>query len=150
MEYQRVSRPAGVVRVTEGGITVSTSPALTHISELFARALHQAGRYATPDRDGITSQLADLLQGYGLKQVQTHAYDIEYRAGTSQWHHLYENMQHGFRTLWPFFQKWTQVPEAYEQICQQALAEMQQPDVVAIFPLLTVWGTTPYSGRHKN
>lgn len=140
-EYQRVCRSGGTIRVTEGGITVSNSPALTRISGLFATALHQAGRYVTPDKDGITQHLVLLLQRHGFQEVQTHAYNLEYRAGTPEWHLFYKNMNHGFRTLALFFQKWTRVPENYETLCQQALTEMQQPTFVAIFPLLTAWGT---------
>jgi hypothetical protein len=45
--------------------------------------------------------------------------------------------------LLPFFQKWTRVPSDYEEIYQQALKEMQQPDFVATWTLLTVWGIRP-------
>jgi hypothetical protein len=38
------------------------------------------------------------------------------------------------------------VPEDYEEIYQQALKEMQQPDFVATGTLLTVWGTKPEDG----
>lgn len=141
-EYQRVSQPAGIIRITEGGITVSNSPALTHISKLFVSALHRAGRYVTPDKDGITNHLVPLLQRHGLQDIQSHTYDMEYRAGTPEWRLFYENMKHGFRTLALFFQKWTRVPDDYEELCQQALTEMQQPTFVALFPLLTAWGTT--------
>jgi hypothetical protein len=42
-----------------------------------------------------------------------------------------ENNQLTFRTGLPFLRKWTQVPDDYEALCQQALQEMQQPDFVA-------------------
>ena len=37
--------------------------------------------------------------------------------------------------------KWTSVPDDYEEIYQQMLTEMQQPDFVATWTLLTAWGT---------
>jgi hypothetical protein len=43
----------------------------------------------------------------------------------------------------PFYQKWGQAPEDYEAITQQALNEMQQPEFVAIWVLLTAWGSKP-------
>ena len=42
----------------------------------------------------------------------------------------------------PFLHKWTRVPHDYENIYQQALSEMQQPDFVATWNLLTAWGKT--------
>lgn len=43
-------------------------------------------------------------------------------------------------TVLPFLHKWVQVPDDYEEIYQQMLREMQQPDFVATLDLLTVWG----------
>jgi hypothetical protein len=40
----------------------------------------------------------------------------------------------------PFLQKWAHVPSDYQQTCQQAFKEMQQPDFVATMTLLTAWG----------
>ncbi len=63
--------------------------------------------------------------------------------------HFYEDMQHIFHVALPFFQKWTHVPNDYQEICQQALKEMQQPDFVATWTFLTVWGTKPSQGNLK-
>jgi hypothetical protein len=49
------------------------------------------------------------------------------------------------RTALPFSRKWSRVPDDYEAIYQQALSEMQQPDFVATWSLLTVWGNKPRS-----
>jgi len=43
----------------------------------------------------------------------------------------------------PFYHKWCQGPEDYEEICQQARSEMQQPNFVATWKLLTAWGNRP-------
>jgi hypothetical protein len=39
--------------------------------------------------------------------------------------------------------KWSRVPDDYETIYQQALSEMQQPDFVSTWGLLTAWGIKP-------
>ena len=49
-------------------------------------------------------------------------------------------MKRAFRTTLPFMRKWTRVPDDYETIYQQMLSEMQQPDFMAPWNLLTVWG----------
>jgi hypothetical protein len=43
--------------------------------------------------------------------------------------------------------KWTAVPSDYEETYQQALKEMQQPDFVAKWTILTAWGTRRDGGR---
>lgn len=140
-EYQRVCRRRGVVRITEPEWPFAkSSPALVRLTDLASQAFYQAGHYVTPTRDGITSNLAHLVQQYGLQQVQTRAHTPEYHAGTPEWQALVEHNKLGFRTLAPFLHKWIRVPENYEQIYQQMLSEMQQPDFVATWNLLTAWG----------
>ena len=143
-EYQRVSRPGGVTRVTESDFNVeSNSPALTRLFELLLAALYRAGHFFTPQGNGVISELARLLKQYGLHNVQTRAHTIVYRAGTPEGQHFYEDMKGGFRTTMPFIRKWIRMLDDYETIYQQALTEMQQPDFVATWRLLTAWGNKP-------
>lgn len=140
-EYQRVCSAEGVIRITEPEWPIAkSSPTLLRLTELASRAFHQAGHYFTPTRDGITSKLASLLRQHDLQEVQTRAYILEYPAGTPEWQSLFEHNKLGFRTLLPFLRKWMHVPEEYEKIYQHMLSEMQQPDFVGTWNLLTAWG----------
>jgi len=150
-EFWRVTRPGGVVRVTEGNmIAQSTSPALTRLYELALDAACRAGHFFTSESNGVTSELARLLHQYGLQNVQTRAYALEHRAGTAEGQLFYEDMRRMFRTLLPFFRKWTRVPDDYETLYQQALSEMQQLDFVATWGLLTAWGNKPRSKSQQS
>ncbi len=143
-EYLRVTRPGGVIRVTEGDMTVaSTSPALTRLFEIALDALYHAGHFFTPDSKGVTGELARLLHQSGLQRVQTRVITSEYRAGTAAGQRFSEDMRHLFRTLVPFLNKWSRVPEGYETIYQQMLSEMQEQDFVARGSMLTAWGNKP-------
>lgn len=141
-EYQRVCRPGGVIRITEGenGYQNSTSPALSRLGKLGIMAPYQAGHLFTPEPDGLLKELAGLLQKAGLQDVQTRAYELHFRAGTSEGHLFAEDMKHIFRTGLPFLRKWTQIPDDYEDLYQQMLREMQQPGFAATWSLLTAWG----------
>jgi ubiquinone/menaquinone biosynthesis C-methylase UbiE len=140
-EYQRVTRPGGVIRITESSFPTSGSESLTRLSALFIRALSQAGHlFIQDDPNGVFSELPQLLQRHGLTHVQTRQHTLVHRAGTPEGQSFYEDTQHMFRTIVPFFQKWTRVPDDYEKIYQQALSDIQQPGFVATWPLLTVWG----------
>jgi len=143
-EYQRVCRPKGVVRITEGDWTAArNSVALSRLFDLSVKALSQAGHLFTPTGSGVTGQLVRLLKQHGLQQVQTRAFTLEYRAGTPAGQHYFEDNRLAFRTMLPFLRKWTHVPAEYESIYQQALVEMQQPDFVATWNMLTAWGVVP-------
>lgn len=141
-EFQRVTRPGGVIRLVEGNIAESNSSAMNQLNALFFQSLHSAGHYFTSEVDGVTSRLASLLHQYGgVREVQTHSYTLTFRADTVAGADFSANVQHGFRTMLPFLRKWTSVPNNYEQIYRQALSEMQRPDFVATWNLLVAWGT---------
>lgn len=145
-EYKRVARLGGVIRITESDmVTESSSPAMLRLNTVIFQALCQAGHYFTRESNGVTSQLAPLLQQHGFQNVRTHASTMEYRAGTAQGQLYYEDVKRATQTLLPFLQKWTHVPEDYETLCQQVLSEIQQPDFVVTWRLLTAWGTKNYT-----
>ncbi len=139
-EVQRVTRAGGVVRLTESDIATSSSPAFSRLCRCAQEAFFQAGHFVSPTHDGITNVLASLLEQAGLQQIQTRSYVLDYRAGTPEGAAFVADMQSGMRTLAPFLRKWTRLPDEYETLCQQALAELQQPETVTTLRLLTAWG----------
>jgi ubiquinone/menaquinone biosynthesis C-methylase UbiE len=140
-EYQRVVRPGGVVRLTEGELAAeSTSAALSRLSNLSRQAFHQAGHLFTPTSDGVTRELTHLLRQHGLQQVQARAYELEWRADTPEGQRLFEDLKVGTRIIKPFLRKWMRVPDDYEDLCQQMCNDMEQPDFVITGRILTAWG----------
>ena len=146
-EYHRVTQSGGVVRITEANIVESNSPALTKLWGIFLEAFFRSGHYFTLSHDGLTSELARLLTQHGFEDVQTRVSLWPYRVGTQMGQYFYEDTAHFFRLLLPFFQKWACVPGNYEEIYQQALKDMQQPDCVMTGSLLTVWGVKSRGGK---
>lgn len=143
-EYRRVTRPGGVIRITEGDWAIeSSSPALTRLFELLLLAFSQAGNSFTPTSDGVTRELAPLLERMGLQQIQTAEHLMEHTAGAASWQGFCENMRLVFRTTLPFQHRWIKVPADYESLYQRMLDEIQQPGFVARARMLTVWGTNP-------
>jgi hypothetical protein len=83
-----------------------------------------------------------MLNRHGLRNVQTRAYTLSYQPGTIEWQHNFEDLRLLFKTLMPFFRKWTRLPADYDAIYQQMLSEVQQPDFASSWTLLTAWGNT--------
>ncbi|HEY0755910.1 MAG TPA: methyltransferase domain-containing protein [Ktedonobacteraceae bacterium] len=147
-ECLRVLRIDGVLRLTEvNGIVECNTPAQTYLWDLIAQALDRAGAYFNPKGGALDSILMRLLEQYGFQQIQTHMQSVEYRAGTAEGKLFTEDIKYLFRTMKPYLQKWTRLPDNYEDLYQQALAEAEQSDFVARFDLFTVWGTKlfPYT-----
>jgi ubiquinone/menaquinone biosynthesis C-methylase UbiE len=148
LEYQRVLRPGGIVRITEmNGLIENNSPALTQLGKISLEAFYRSGRLFTPQSDGLTGQLVRLMTQHGFENIQTRVHTLVLRSGTSACQSFYEDVAIGYHVMLPFFQKWMRVPTNYQEIYEQAIKEMQQPDFVATWTLLTVWGTKPVNGQ---
>ena len=143
LEYQRVTRPGGIIRITEAALVESSSPALRKLCDLILQTCYNSGRFFARREDAVTQRLVLLMEMHGIEDIQTRHHTLVFHAGTSEHHHFCEDMAHLFRVSLPFFHKWTRVPSDYEQIYQQALIEMHQPDFVATWRLLTAWGVRP-------
>lgn len=146
-DLQRVTQPGGVIRLTEADLPDrSSSPALLRLFRLLAQAYSQAGKYFRPQANGVADDLASLLEQQGLHNVQTRVYRPEIRRGTVEGQLFFEDMRYLFRTNVPFLQKWTRVPDDYEELYQQMLAEMQEPDFVVTNQTITAWGSKGFAG----
>jgi len=137
----RVTRPGGIIQVTEGENIQSSSPALTRLGQMMFLAGYKAGQSMRPEVWGMTSMLAQLLTESGCQNVQTRAYTLEYPAGTVAAQNFAQDSMYLFQTLLPFLRKWNCAPEDYDAIYEQALIEMQQKDFHATWNFLTAWGT---------
>ncbi len=141
-KYQYSTCFGGVIRITEGELFLeSTSPALNTLGDLGQDAFWHAGHFFTRERVGVTNALPGLLHQQGLSDVQTRVVPTEYIAGTDTFPAFANDIRLIFRTITPFLQKWTKVPDNYDQIYQQVLADLQQPDFRATGQLVTMWGT---------
>ncbi len=141
-ELQRVTRPGGIIRLSEGNIVPeTTSAALASLLELVVQAFYQAGHLFNPQSDGVTSELPRLLKQYGnLQHVQVDPHPTSVQHSDEQNSLVYEDMKLLFRTIQPFLQKWIKVPDNYQELYQQMLVDLASPDFKARNPMLTVWG----------
>lgn len=140
-EMQRVTRPGGIIRLTDNEIVhESNSPALTRLFEMIRCALFRAGHLFEEENTGLTGHLADLLSQYCCQQVQTKAYALEFRGGTPDCEAYYEDAAHAGRTLRPFVEKWGCSSNDYNAIHQQALKDIQQSNFSNTWRFLTAWG----------
>ena len=140
-EMRRVTRPGGVMRLTDNEIVhESNSPALTRFFEVIRCALFRAGHLFEEENTGLTGHLADLLRLYNCQHVQTKSYALEFQGGTPNGEAYYEDAAHAGRTLRPFMEKWGCLPNDYDAFYQQALYDIQQSDFYNTWRFLTAWG----------
>jgi ubiquinone/menaquinone biosynthesis C-methylase UbiE len=142
-EFERITRPGGVIRITEADMIESTSPALTCLLTMMGDALQHAGHLFTPPGErGVSNDLVRLLARQGVCNIQTYVHTLVYRSGTPEGNAFFEDNKRVYRTVQPFIQKWSSLPDDYETIYEQMLDEMQRPDFLATWPVNTIWGAT--------
>ncbi len=74
---------------------------------------------------------------------QTRRCPLTFPIGTPQGDLFISDTLHLCHTIKPFLQKWTRLPDDYDQIYQHMLEEAKRPDLVGRWTLLTIWGTNP-------
>ncbi len=149
-EFQRVARPGGIIRLTESEVvTGSNSVSLMRPQELGVQALHQAGHAFYARSDGLLSEIPQLLRRHGFEQIQTRFYELGYRANTPDGQLFIEDMKLVTRLGVHFLRKWIRLPDDYEETYQQAQIDMERPDFIATFKLLTVWGQASVRRRER-
>jgi ubiquinone/menaquinone biosynthesis C-methylase UbiE len=143
-EYRRVTRSGGVIRISETtAFGESNGIAINKLREIGREAFFNAGHLFEKRGDGLTSKLVGILHQQGLQNVQTRKVLMDQGTGSAMEKSAKENTRLAFRNMLPFMQKWTKVPEDYEQLYQQAMKELDQPDYTAVWEMVTVWGTNP-------
>src|SRR5579875_3771200 len=145
---QRVLRPSGVLRLTEGGMTVapaSHSPALEQFSNLSYHSLYKAGYWFEPTVTSIIDHLEELVAQTQYQHIHRKAYLYIYGPAiqTPESQAFIEDMRYGFRTIRPFIEKYSGFRGDYTALYQQAMQELEQPECRMQVQLLTVWGTKP-------
>ncbi len=141
-KYQYVTRPGGIIRVTESYIgSTSTSPALMQLNKIVREALYNAGHLFTHTRDGVTNKLPEIFIKHGIKDIQTRTSLVEYLPGTETMAGFRDDIAIFFRTIVPFVRKWGNVPDNYDDIYHQALHQIQQPGSITTWEIVTIWGT---------
>jgi ubiquinone/menaquinone biosynthesis C-methylase UbiE len=152
-EMVRVTRPGGVIRITEPQIKHQNKGPIriTGIEKLhtvLTSALYHSGHLFQEDTTGITAHLAPLLARFGCQELQTKEYALEVWAHTPEWQNYYDNARHVLQGSRVFLTKWGCFQGDFDALSQQVVEEMLRPDFHISWNFLTVWGKTPHEEAH--
>ncbi len=148
LEMQRVTRPGGILRLTESeASTQSMGIALTDYDRIGIQVMYRAGYLFTEENAGLTGHLAELLTNAWCEDVQTRTYPLEFHVGTPEGKLFCEDMKYLHQAIRPFLQKWVTLPDDYEARTRQVQKDMERPDFWAVWPILVAWGRKPLTVR---
>jgi ubiquinone/menaquinone biosynthesis C-methylase UbiE len=142
-ELVRVTRPGGIIRVTDCGTPQTTSPAYAQLCQMLQCAGYKAGYCLTAEEWGILPMLPQLLTESGCQNVQTTNHAVACPGGTAAGQLFYQNALYTFQMTLPLMQKMGCTTEDYDAIYQQALLDLQQNNSHAQWDFLTAWGSKP-------
>lgn len=140
-ECRRITRPGGIVRLTEFDEPGTTnSKTFEECKALAFRAVRKAGFSSSPDGHnyGIFSLLGSFLRHNGFQNIGQKAHIIDFSAGTDAFETMFQNCSVAFQLVQPFLLKMNLVTQ--DEMYQQMLIEMMKEDFCAIWVYLTVWG----------
>ena len=145
-EIMRILRPGGRVLLTDGEWSISNSPAFEKMGAMLTRVGTVTGRSFSPDgrHIGITPMLGRFLRDAGFVDIQRKAHVLDFSAGAEDYGNTYQDLMAGLKLLEPFLvlAKVT-TEEEFEELYQQALAELMLDSFCGVGYMLTVWGKKP-------
>ncbi len=145
-ECLRITRPGGIVRITDGEWEFSNGAASEKIADLVTRASWLAGKSFSPDgkRFGTTLVLGQLMREAGLVNLRRQAYALDYSYGTEAYETFYQEWVMGTPLLLPFLHGMgVTTKEEFDRLYEQMVEEMQEPAFRGLWFFLSVWGTKP-------
>ena len=145
-ECVRISRPGGILRLTETEGAFGTSAAMEKLMSLFHQAMYRTGQSFSPGGRvlGITPVLAHLLRESGWQHVQIRAHGVDFSVGTEAYESIYHNLEVFLKLMQPFLvQVGVTTQEEADRTYKQMLVEMRSPDFCGLMYLLSVWGQRP-------
>jgi len=142
-ECLRITRPGGLIRLTECEMPITNNFAFEKLGSMFTQALHLAGQSFSPDgrNIGITPMLGGLLRDVGYHNIQERANVLHASAGLEAYQSFYQNFQIAYKLAEPFLTKLkVTTPEEFAEVYNQAMAEAMLDNFRAVWYYLTVSG----------
>jgi hypothetical protein len=148
LECKRITRPGGIVRVTEAEWIFTNSPAGEQLAKIISRAQWLTGKSFSPDgnRFGCTMALPKLFREaqFPKENIHKQAYSLEFSYQTPNHWIWYQNVLAGIEMMRPFLLKAGVVTELeFRELLRQFDLDMQAPEFIGEFFLLSVWGINP-------
>ncbi len=145
-ECLRITRPAGIIRLSECEMALTNSPAFEQINRMILRAAQVTKQCFSPDGRnlGITPMLGGFLHDAGCQNIQKKASVLDFSAGTDAHASQYQNTMVFFKLIQPFLIKvGVTTQEEIDRLYEQALTEMASADYCSLWYFLSVWGVKP-------
>ncbi len=142
-ECLRVTRPGGLIRLTEWEYPFTNAPACEKMNGFFTQAFQRAGQSFSPDGRHlcVTPMLEPFLRDTGYKNIQQRAFASNFSWGSEAYEAVREINETGYLLIQPFLLKMgITTEEELAQLYRQGLQEMRSSTFRGMAFYLTVLG----------
>lgn len=142
-ECARITRPGGILRLTEVEWGFTNSAALDTLSGMTALSFYRAGHTFSPSGRtiGTANMLRLLLKRAGYQDIQYRAHAVDFSTGAEAHESNVQNVLVVYKLIQPFFvQMQVATEEELQRLYMQIEEDMQKEDFCAIDYYLKVWG----------
>jgi SAM-dependent methyltransferase len=145
-ECLRITRPGGIIRLTEGDWGITNSPACEQLLAALALVTYLDGRSFSVDGRhlGLIPMLSKLLMQAGYVDVKRKVYPFDYSVGMERHEASYQVFMVSFRLLEPLIVAKGQLEaDEFVRLYNQAMREMLLDDFCGLGQLVTAYGRKP-------
>ncbi len=152
-ECWRITRPGGIIRLTDCEPPITTSAAFEQLKAWYIHALWKAGHSFSPDgrHGGLVQMLGRLLSTVGYQQITHRAYAVDFSSGTAIHREFFQDFVVFFELLKPFCVEMGETTqEEIDRVYAQMINERDAPNFCAVQFYLTVSGKKPEGRSPQN
>lgn len=143
-ECSRITRPGGMIRVTQEERPLTNSLALEQFYSWTTHAFWTTGQGFSPDHVAILPRLAHFLRGGGWQQVHTYPRIVDFSWGKPSYAAAYKDHVQGLKLVQPFLlRSGIATQEDMDALYGQAVQEMTAPDFCGYWLYITFIGQKP-------
>lgn len=146
-ECMRITRPGGIIRLTEcDNMGTTNSPAYNQLKQLALIAMHKAGRTFSPDglSMDVTTMLGRFLRDASCQNIQRAAYAIDYSSGEKAHAAVCLDIQMATKLSQPFMVKMGVTSnKEMDDLYEQMVNEMEAETFNGLWIIVSVWGEKP-------
>jgi ubiquinone/menaquinone biosynthesis C-methylase UbiE len=145
-ECVRVTRPGGIIHLTEAELSQSNSAAHERFAQLITQALQRAHMSFSPHGQhiGITPMMGRFLRDAGCCNIRRAAYVLDYSFGEESYNQGYQYMVAGCKLVQPFLLAMDVAEEQeLDRLHHLLQEEMLAPEFCGSYVFVTAWGEVP-------
>jgi len=141
-QCMRILRPGGILRLTEcDRSSKTTSVAFETMQDILSLHSYNTGRTFQQADWGVTYRLSRFLRNVDCKNVQVHAYTIDWSMGMPAWSIIRQDFEMAYKLMQPYLVKGgATTDEQWDALWEQAQIEFYETEFNALWYLVSVWG----------